>query len=376
MFSSKALEDCRHFRQEEVRRLVSNLANIGSSSGVKLGQLVNVCVTNALARAMIGRRVFNEDSAGSDQKAEVFKSMVVEMMELGGVFNISDFIPALEWFDLQGVHGKMKKLHKRFDAFLTNIVEEHKISESHHHKDLLTTLLSLKDVQNDEGTRLTNVEIKALLMNLFAGGTDTTTSTAEWAMAELIKDPGVLARVRQELDSTVGQDRLVNESDLADLPYLQAFIKETFRLHPPTPLSLPRIAESDCEILGYHIPKGATLLMNIWAIGRDQKEWSDPLAFKPERFLPGGEKAHVDIKGYDFEAIPFGAGRRICPGVSVGLCMVQLLTATLAHAFDWDLQDGLNPQKLNMEEVYGVTLQRKVPLSVNPRPRLAPHVYS
>ncbi|KAK4252510.1 hypothetical protein QN277_014502 [Acacia crassicarpa] len=375
MFSSKALDDCRHFRQEEARRLVTNLANVGSSA-VNLGQLVNICVTNALARAMLGRRVFNDISGGSDPKAEEFKSMVMEMMELGGVFNISDFIPALEWLDIQGVHAKMKKLHKRFDSFLTNIVEEHKVSKNHNHRDLLTTLLSLKEVQNDEGATLTNVEIKALLMNLFAGGTDTTTSTTEWAMSELIKHPTMLARVRHESDSVVGRDRLVNESDLQNLPYLQAFIKETFRLHPPTALSLPRIADSDCEIFGYRIPKGATLLVDIWAIGRDPKEWSDPTLFRPERFLPGGEKADVDIKGYDFEAIPFGAGRRICPGVSLGICMVQLLTATMAHAFEWDLQGGLDPEKLNMEEAYGITLQRKVPLSVNPRPRLAPHVYS
>lgn len=151
--------------QEEARRLISSLANVGSSA-VKLGQLVNVCVTNALARAMIGRRVFNDVSAGSDAKAEEFKSMVMEMMELGGIVNISDFIPVLEWLDIQGVHSKMKKLHKRFDAFLTNIVEEHKVSEKHDHKDLLTTLLSLKEVQNDEGAKLTNVEIKALLMVL------------------------------------------------------------------------------------------------------------------------------------------------------------------------------------------------------------------
>ncbi|KAF7838526.1 Flavonoid 3'-monooxygenase [Senna tora] len=154
-----------------------------------------------------------------------------------------------------------------------------------------------------------------------------------------------------------------------------AFIKETFRLHPSTPLSLPRIANESCEILGYHIPKGATLLLNVWAIARDPKEWADPLTFKPERFLPGGEKADVDVRGNNFEVIPFGAGRRMCAGMSLGLRTVQLLTATLAHAFDWELPDGLNPEKLSMEEAYGLTLQRKVPLCVHPKPRLSPEVY-
>ncbi|XP_028797948.1 flavonoid 3'-monooxygenase-like isoform X1 [Neltuma alba] len=375
LFSGKALEDFRHLRQEEVGRLTRNLAS-AASQVVNLGQLLNVCTTNALARAVLGRRVFDDGAAGCDPRADEFKSMVVEMMVLAGVFNIGDFIPALEWLDLQGVQGKMKKLHKRFDAFLTNIIEEHRVSQNEDHRHLLSTLLSLKEAQDDEGTKLTDVEIKALLLNMFAAGTDTSSSTTEWAIAELIRNPTMLARVQQELDSVVGQDRLVNELDLPSLPYLQAFIKETFRLHPPTPLSLPRVAAESCEIFGYHIPKGATLLLNVWAIARDPKEWSDPLVFRPERFLPGGEKAGVDVRGNDFEVIPFGGGRRICAGMNLGLRVVQLLTATLAQAFNWELADGLSPQKLNMDEAYGLTLQRKVPLLAQPKPRLAPHLYS
>ena len=210
---------------------------------------------------------------------------------------------------------------------------------------------------------------------MFTAGTDTSSSTVEWALAELIRHPKILAQVQQELDSVVGRDRLVGELDLAQLTYLQAVVKETFRLHPSTPLSLPRMAAESCEIDGYHIPKGSTLLVNVWAISRDPKQWTNPLEFRPERFLPGSEKAHVDIKGNDFEVIPFGAGRRICAGMSLGLRMVQLLTATLVHAYDWDLPDGLMPEKLNMDEAYGLTLQRAAPLMVHPWPRLSSHVY-
>lgn len=210
---------------------------------------------------------------------------------------------------------------------------------------------------------------------MFTAGTDTSSSTVEWAIAELIRHPKILAQVQEELDRVVGRDRLVSDLDLPQLTYLQAVVKETFRLHPSTPLSLPRIAAEDCEINGYHIAKGSTLLVNVWAISRDPAEWTDPLEFRPERFLPGGEKAHVDIRGNDFEVIPFGAGRRICAGMSLGLRMVQLLTATLAHAFNWSLPTGLVPDKLNMDEAYGLTLQRAAPLMVHPRPRLAQHVY-
>lgn len=210
---------------------------------------------------------------------------------------------------------------------------------------------------------------------MFTAGTDTSSSTVEWAIAELIRHPSILAQVQQELDAVVGRDRLVTELDLSQLTYLQAVVKETFRLHPSTPLSLPRMAAESCEINGYHIPKGATLLVNVWAISRDPAQWTDPLEFRPERFLPGGEKPNADVKGNDFEVIPFGAGRRICAGMSLGLRMVQLLTASLVQAFNWDLQPGLMPEKLNMDEAYGLTLQRAEPLIVHPRPRMAQHVY-
>nr|BAB87838.1 flavonoid 3'-hydroxylase [Torenia hybrid cultivar] len=376
IFSVKAMDDFRRVREEEVAILSRALAG---KRAVPIGQMLNVCATNALSRVMMGRRVVGHADGTNDAKAEEFKAMVVELMVLSGVFNISDFIPFLEPLDLQGVASKMKKLHARFDAFLTEIVRERCHGQINnggaHQDDLLSTLISFKGLDDGDGSRLTDTEIKALLLNLFAAGTDTTSSTVEWAVAELLRHPKTLAQVRQELDSVVGKNRLVSETDLNQLPYLQAVVKETFRLHPPTPLSLPRLAEDDCEIDGYLIPKGSTLLVNVWAIARDPKVWADPLEFRPERFLTGGEKADVDVKGNDFELIPFGAGRRICAGVGLGIRMVQLLTASLIHAFDLDLANGLLPQNLNMEEAYGLTLQRAEPLLVHPRLRLATHVY-
>ncbi|KAE8707439.1 Flavonoid 3'-monooxygenase [Hibiscus syriacus] len=328
LFSAKALDDFRPVRQEEVRVLVGALAS--AKTKVNLGQLLHLCNVNALGRMMMGQRLFGDGSGSVNPQADEFKSMVVELLELSGVFNIGDFIPALESLDLQGV----------------------------------------------QGGKLTDIEIKALLLNMFIAGTETTPSTVEWTMAELIRHPMIMARVHQELDSVVGLDRLVSELDLPNLTYLQAVMKETFRLHPAAPMSLPRIAADSCEINGYHIPKGATLLVNVWAIGRDPNEWSDPLEFRPERFLPGGEKPNADVKGNDFEIIPFGAGRRICAGMSLGLRMVQLMTAALVHAFDWELADGLLPEKLNMEEGPGLSLRRMEPLMVYPRPRLSKHAYS
>ncbi|XP_047330749.1 flavonoid 3'-monooxygenase-like [Impatiens glandulifera] len=382
LFSTKALDDFRHVRQEEIATLTKVLTNAAGRTEVNLGQLLTVCTTNALARQMLGKRVFSDGSNGVDPKSDDFKGMVVELMVLAGVFNIGDFIPGLDWLDLQGIASKMKKLHSRFDAFLSEILEEHK---THLHggadknsTDLLSTLLLLKDSTDadaGDGGKLTDTEIKALLLDLFTAGTDTSASTTEWAIAELIRHPKVMTQLQLEMDTVVGRNRLVSEADLPQLPYLQAVIKEVFRMHPSTPLSLPRMAAEECEIDGYIIPKGSTLLMNVWAISRDPKSWADPLEFKPERFLPGGEKSNADIRGNDFEVIPFGAGRRICAGMSLGLRMVQILTASLVHAFDWGLPNGLLAEKLNMDEAYGLTLQRASPLVVHPKPRLDAHVY-
>jgi flavonoid 3'-monooxygenase len=216
-----------------------------------------------------------------------------------------------------------------------------------------------------------------LFQNLFTAGTDTTSSTVEWALAELLRRPDVLAQAQREIDAVVGKERLVTESDLPHLTFLAAVVKETFRLHPSTPLSLPRVAAEDCEVDGYYIPKGTTLLVNVWAISRDPTSWgADALEFRPERFLAGGLHESVDMKGGDYELIPFGAGRRICAGLSWGLRMVTLMTATLVHTFDWSLVNGMTAKELDMEEAYGLTLQRAVPLMVRPVPRLLPSAYT
>ncbi|XP_062203791.1 flavonoid 3'-monooxygenase CYP75B3 [Phragmites australis] len=373
LFSAKAIDDLRAVREGEVALMVRELARRGAPS-VALGQVANVCATNTLARATVGRRVFAVDGG---EGAREFKEMVVELMQLAGVFNVGDFVPALAWLDPQGVVGKMKRLHRRYDDMMNGIIRERKATEEG--KDLLSVLLARMREQQPltegEDSRITETDIKALLLNLFTAGTDTTSSTVEWALAELIRHPDVLKKAQQELDAVVGRDRLVSETDLPRLTYLTAVIKETFRLHPSTPLSLPRVAGEECEVNGFRIPRGTTLLVNVWAIARDPAAWPEPLEFRPARFLPGVPHAAVDVKGSDFELIPFGAGRRICAGLSWGLRMVTLMTATLVHALDWDLADGVTADKLDMEEAYGLTLQRAVPLMVRPVPRLLPSAY-
>lgn len=216
------------------------------------------------------------------------------------------------------------------------------------------------------------------LQDLFTAGTDTSSIIIEWALAEMLRAPAILARAQSELDRVVGRDRLLEESDIPNLPYLQAVCKEALRLHPSTPLGLPHFTFEDCEVAGFRIPKNTRLLVNIWAIGRDPGVWpDDPLEFRPGRFLHGGGggggAAKIDPLGNCFELIPFGAGRRICAGKLAGMAFVQYFLGTLLHAFDWRLPDG--EEELNMDETFGLALPKAVPLKAVLRPRLSPRAY-
>lgn len=181
-------------------------------------------------------------------------------------------------------------------------------------------------------------------------------------MAELLRNPEILSKARAELDEIIGKGNAVEESYVSRLPYLQAIIKETFRLHPVVPLLLPRKADADVEIGGFTIPKGAQIMVNVWAIGRDKDIWEDPNAFKPERFL-GSE---LDVRGRSFELLPFGAGRRICPGLPLALRMLPLMLGTLILSFDWKLENGLKPKDVDMNEKFGITLEMAKPLRAVP----------
>jgi cytochrome P450 len=183
-------------------------------------------------------------------------------------------------------------------------------------------------------------------------------------MAELLRNPRALSKAKLELEQVIGEGHPVEEWDISRLPYLQAIVKETFRLHPSVPLLLPRKAEADVEINGYIIPKGAQVLVNAWAIGRDSSLWENANSFMPERFLG----SDVGVKGRNFELIPFGSGRRICPGLPLAIRVLHSMLGSLIHTFDWKLEDGVKREDMNMEEKFGITLQRAHPLRAVPLP--------
>ena len=181
-------------------------------------------------------------------------------------------------------------------------------------------------------------------------------------MAELLNNPKTMEKAQNELIQVVGKDKMIEELDISNLPYLQAVVKETFRLHPPVPFLVPRKTEMVTEILGYVVPKNAQVLVNVWAIGRDSNIWTDPTSFLPERFLD----SEIDVKGQNFQLIPFGAGRRICPGMILGHRIVHFVLASLLHSFDWKLEDGIRSEDMDMTENFGFTLRKAQPLLAVP----------
>jgi len=194
----------------------------------------------------------------------------------------------------------------------------------------------------------------------------------EWALVELIRHPNVLKKVQDELDDVVGQERVVDENDIPRLKYLQAVLKETFRLHPPTPLLMPHESREACEIGGYHIPAKTPIFVNVWAVHRHPSAYENPFDFNPERFVEN----LIDVKGMDFQLLPFGSGRRMCPGLNYGLLMVQIELAKLLHCFMWTLPKGQNPQDIDMGEIFGVSIPKKIPLQVVANVRLPLHLYA
>jgi cytochrome P450 len=212
----------------------------------------------------------------------------------------------------------------------------------------------------------------ACVQEVICAGTDTSAVTMEWGLVQLLKNPSAMKKAQDELDNVIGKDRVVTEDDLQSLPYLQAIVKETFRLHPPAPLLVPHFSNEDTEIGGYKIAANTRVFINAWAVQRHPSAYEDPLEFKPERFVGSG----VDVRGTDYQLVPFGTGRRSCPAMPLGTIMVQLGLSRLLQAFDWSLPDGEDPKDIDMDEIFGITVPKRIPLHAIATPRLPAHLYA
>lgn len=207
---------------------------------------------------------------------------------------------------------------------------------------------------------------------MMAGATDTSAVTNEWAMAEIIRNPKIQSKIRDEIDAVVGLDRTVTEADVEKFPYLMCVVKETFRLHPAGPFSIPREAMEDTKVAGYDIPKGTRVLLNFYSLGRSERTWESPGEFRPERWA--GENL-AQIQDSRFRIMPFGNGRRGCPGSHLGTTMVLATLARLVHGFEWEFAGGVTPETVDMDESFGTTIPMRTKLEAIAKPRLPAHLY-
>nr|QIB84903.1 ferulate 5-hydroxylase 2 [Populus tomentosa] len=370
LFSRKRAESWESVRDEVDSMLKTVEANIGKP--VNLGELIYTLTMNITYRAAFGAK--NE---GQDE----FIKILQEFSKLFGAFNMSDFIPWLGWIDPQGLSARLVKARKALDKFIDSIIDDHiqKRKQNNFSEDAETDMVddmlafyseeARKVDESDDlqkAISLTKDNIKAIIMDVMFGGTETVASAIEWVMAELMKSPLDQKRVQQELADVVGLERRVEESDIEKLTFLKCALKETLRMHPPIPLLLHETSE-DAEVAGYFIPKQTRVMINAYAIGRDKNSWEDPDAFLPSRFKKPGVP---DFKGNHFEFIPFGSGRRSCPGMQLGLYTLDLAVAHLLHCFTWELPDGMKPSELDMTDMFGLTAPRATRLVAVPSKRV------
>ncbi|KAJ7972076.1 Cytochrome P450 family protein [Quillaja saponaria] len=359
MFTDQKLDSLQHFRHSKVHQLIQHIKKHSlAGTPVDIGALAFASTLN-----LISNTIFSIDLVDPNfETAGEFKDLVWRIMEDAGKPNISDYFPVLKRFDLQGVRRHVQvsyfRLHEIFDEIIEKRLKSRELSDERN-GDFLDILL---DQMKEGGSGFSIETIKPLILDLFIAGSDTSGLTTEWAMAELLHKPETLKKARKEVLEVIGANREVKESDINRLPYIQAIVKETLRLHPPVPLLLPYVAGNNVEIGGHTIKKGNQVMINAWCIGRNPQYWDDPMSFLPERFM--GSK--IDYKGRDFEYLPFGAGRRICPGLPLANRMVNLMLAAIIHSYDWKLPEGVTPKNLDMTEQYGITLKKAVPVCAIP----------
>ncbi|CAL4925907.1 unnamed protein product [Urochloa decumbens] len=358
LFAPHRLDALQHLRREKAQELVSHVGTLARrGEAVSVGRVAFTTSLNLVSRTIFSRDLTSLDDAGASRE---FQEVVTDIMEAVGYPNVSDYFPAIAAADLQGWRRHLARLfarlHRIFDEEIDGRLRGREDGEPKRN-DFLDLLLDAAE-DGDSAAGLDRDTLRSLFTDLFSAGSDTSSSTVEWAMTELLQSPTSMAKACEELATVIGSRKSIEESDIGKLPYLQAVVKETFRLHPPAPLLLPRHTQADIKIMGYTIPQGSRVFINVWAMGRDEETWPEPERFMPERFL--GKT--VDLRGGDFDLIPFGGGRRICPGMPLAIRMVHLLLASLLNHFTWRLPAEVERNGVDMAEKFGLTLTKAVPL--------------
>ncbi|XP_038998188.1 cytochrome P450 71D10-like [Hibiscus syriacus] len=358
LLTAKRVQSFESVRQEQVSALVKSISS-NQGSPINLTKQIFSLTYRIASRAAFGNVCKDH---------EAYSSVVEKTVRLASGFKLADMYPSLKALEhISALRQKSKALFDTSDRILQGIIDEHrsnlKRGEGEAKEDLVTVLLKIQQ-QGGLEFPLTDNDLKGIIWDIFGGGGETSSTAVDWAMSEMMRSPRVLKKAQNEVRQVCHGKGDVDEASLKELKYLSLVIKETFRLHPPFPLLLPRESRVDCEVKGYQVPCKTKIIINAWAIARDPKFWNEPETFNPERFLNNS----TDFKGTDLEFIPFGAGRRMCPGISFALPNVELPLAKLLFHFDWELPSGMNHQNLDMTEIFGVTMRRKDDLILIPTP--------
>ncbi|KAJ0263573.1 hypothetical protein HA466_0038960 [Hirschfeldia incana] len=292
-------------REEEINTLMEKLEKASSSSSlVNLSQLFTTLTSDVMSKVALGRKY------SSDEGKVDIKTVLRTFARVFGTFPVAEYIPSLAWIDW------IRRLDSKAEE------------------------------------------------DMFIGGTATASSVLEWTMTELMRHPECMKKLRDEICSVSTHNSYVKEDDVEKMNYLNAIIKETLRLHPPVSILLPRLLSEDVRLRGYDIAAGTQVMINAWAIQRDNATWGpDAEEYKPERHL----NSSLDFQGQDYKFIPFGSGRRLCPGIRLGLVLVEVTIANLVKRFDWIVQIGLHGVDMpDLAEAAGIEACRKYPLIVFP----------
>ncbi|XP_027368647.1 cytochrome P450 71D8-like [Abrus precatorius] len=358
LLSAKRVQSFSYVREDEVAKLIRSI-HLSASAGSPVNVTKSVF---SLVSAFVTKAAFGKKSEYEDELLTLLKKAV----ELAAGFDLADLFPSMKPIHLiTRMKAKLENMQKKLDKILEHILKEHQ--SNHDNSEAKETLVDvLLRVQQSGSLEIpvTLNNIKAVIWDMFGGGSDTSATALEWAMSELMKNPLVMKKAQAEIREAFRGKKMISEEDLTELGYLKSVIKETMRLHPPAPLMLPRECREACKIGGYEIPMKTKVIVNAWALGRDPKHWFDAEKFIPERFLGSG----YDFKGNNFEYIPFGSGRRICPGILLGIANIELPLASLLYHFDWELPNGIKPEDLDMTEVFGAVVGRRDNLYLIPTP--------
>ncbi|XP_022151851.1 cytochrome P450 71B34-like [Momordica charantia] len=366
LFSARRVQSFEKIREEEVGVLINSISQSAAwgSSPIDVNEK-----SYSLTASITTRVAFGKTFRGGELDDENFQQVIRRAVAALGSFSASDFFPGVGWIvdRVSGVHGRLEKSFAELDEFFQRVVDDRvnfRETRRNHEENIVDVLLKMeRDCSQSDTLKFTTDCIKALIMDIFLAGVETGAGIIVWAMAELVRNPRVMKKLQHEIRSSIKGDQ-VKESELEKLEYLKMVVKEVLRLHPPATLLLPRETMSHFELNGYDIDPKAHLHVNVWAIGRDPEWWINPEEFSPERFIG----SNVDYRGQNFELLPFGAGRRICPGMNMGTLTVELALANMLLCFDWKLAQGMKEEDVDMEEDAGLTTAKKSLLKLVPHP--------